>query len=291
MTQPFSLKTVGGMSRSRSSVSRAYPLAGRSRSRRRLALDHTEGAITSETEALVEPEPPIEEQLQEHVVPFRNIHAAEGFQEIKRMLDGYQPITWVFTGDSVTHGGCYTAGHRSYTELFSERIRWELRRYLDVVINTGVAGEKSDGLLRNLEWRALRFNPDITSIMIGLNDASQGAGGAAAFASNLRQTIDRLGEGGGLVVLHTPHRISRKRHMELQGIGEYVKVIRNIANDLKIPCIDHWAHWEQMCQTRNQLKKWLSSDALHPGVEGHREIARLTFHEMGIFDSRSPTCH
>ena len=279
------------MSRSRSSVSRAYPLAGRSRSRRRLALDHAEAVIESTPRAEAEQTAATAENEQERVVPFRHIHAGEGFQEIKRMLDGYQPLTWVFTGDSVTHGGRYTAGHRSYTELFSERIRWELRRYLDVVINTGVAGEKSEGLLRNLEWHALRFKPDITSVMIGMNDASQGASGCAGFESNLRQVIDQISEGGSSVILHTPHRISRKHHVELQSIGNYVRVIRKIAGDLKIPCVDHWAHWEQMCQTHSALKKWLSSDALHPGIEGHLELARLTFHEMGIFDTHSPTCH
>ena len=42
------------------------------------------------------------------------------------LADKKQPITWLFTGDSITHVAKHTGGYRSYPELFSERIRWEL---------------------------------------------------------------------------------------------------------------------------------------------------------------------
>ena len=42
-------------------------------------------------------------------------------------------LTWLFTGDSVTAGDQHTYGRRDYTELFAERIRYELGRISDTV--------------------------------------------------------------------------------------------------------------------------------------------------------------
>ena len=92
-------------------------------------------------------------------------HASQALGFISGLVAGTQPVTWVFAGDSITHGALYTEGWRSFPEHFAERIRWELRRSQDVVINTGVFGEKSAGLLANLEARALRFLPDTDSIL------------------------------------------------------------------------------------------------------------------------------
>jgi hypothetical protein len=78
---------------------------------------------------------------------------------IHRLLQDAAPITWVFTGDSITHGALYTEAQRSYPEHFSERVRWELRRFQDVVINTGVCNERAEGLLAALDARILRFRP------------------------------------------------------------------------------------------------------------------------------------
>ncbi len=79
--------------------------------------------------------------------------------EVTRRLNEAASTTWVFTGDSITHGALYTEGWRSYPEHFAERVRWELRRFQDVVINTGVIGEGSARLLANLDARVLRFAP------------------------------------------------------------------------------------------------------------------------------------
>ncbi len=59
----------------------------------------------------------------------------------------------------------HTLGWRSYSELFGERIRWELKRMRDIVINTGVSGDNTDGILADLDWRVLHLKPDVVSLM------------------------------------------------------------------------------------------------------------------------------
>jgi acyl-CoA thioesterase I len=63
------------------------------------------------------------------------------FQPLKNLLANKEPIIWVFTGDSITHGALHTFGWRSYVEHFAERVRFEMRRMTDVVINTGISGD------------------------------------------------------------------------------------------------------------------------------------------------------
>src|SRR6478609_7274434 len=44
----------------------------------------------------------------------------------KAIADKEHPLKWVFTGDSITQGAKHTLGYRSYPEIFSERIRFEM---------------------------------------------------------------------------------------------------------------------------------------------------------------------
>src|SRR5688572_4256077 len=86
----------------------------------------------------------------------KRLEATAGLAGIKQLVAAKEPITWVFTGDSITHGALHTKGWRSYPEHFAERVRWEMRRMRDVVINTGISGDRSGGLLADLDWRVLR---------------------------------------------------------------------------------------------------------------------------------------
>src|SRR5206468_2375866 len=82
-------------------------------------------------------------------------------QKIQSLVRSPEPVTWVFTGDSITHGAHHTFGWRSYPEHFAERVRWELRRYRDVVINTGVSGDTIKGVAADVDHRVLRFRPNV----------------------------------------------------------------------------------------------------------------------------------
>lgn len=55
-------------------------------------------------------------------------------ERIKKLLRSDDPLTWVFYGDSITHGLSHTFGHRDYAELFAERVRYELGRAMDIII-------------------------------------------------------------------------------------------------------------------------------------------------------------
>jgi lysophospholipase L1-like esterase len=211
-------------------------------------------------------------------------------QSIQKLLaDKVHPLTWVLTGDSITHGAKHTHGNRSYVEHFAERVRWELGRPNDIVINTGISGDKAEGILGKFDWRIARFKPDVVSIMIGMNDCTRGPEKRDEFQKNLRDLIHRVRDLGAFPVLHTMNIVEPSATKERGDLSAYVDIVNGIAREEKTILVDHWRHWKTASENQNVLKEWLN-DPIHPNARGHREMAILTFKTLGIFDPKSPTC-
>lgn len=213
-----------------------------------------------------------------------------GLEAIQKLLQGKEPVTWIFTGDSITHGALHTEGWRSYPEHFAERVRWELRRVRDVVINTGISGERTGGLLADLDWRALRFKPNVVSVMIGMNDCAAGPGGRDMFRQNLTAIIERVQAADAQPLLNTPNTIYVENAKNRADLPAYAEIVRELAKQRNLALVDHWTHWEKTKPKQDDLLPWLQDKSIHPGVYGHREFAKLIFRELGIFDPASPTC-
>lgn len=215
---------------------------------------------------------------------------SDGLAAVARLLQGSQPATWVFTGDSITHGALFTEGWRSFPEHFGERVRWELRRFYDVVINTGVCGECSGGLRASLESRVLRFHPDVALVMIGMNDSLAGPDGRSAFRRNLIEILGRTREAGTIPVVQTPNRVHESNARSRADLPAYVDIIRDVACSDDVPLIDHWEHWHNRKPEAEDLLGWLQDQSIHPNYLGHREMARLICRAFGVWDPSSITC-
>jgi acyl-CoA thioesterase I len=209
---------------------------------------------------------------------------------VARLLEGPDPITWVFAGDSITHGALYTEGHRCFVEHFGERVRWELRRFDDMVLNAGVCGERTDGLLAALDRRVLRFRPEVVGLLLGMNDCLAGVRGREPFRRNLRELVGRIRQAGAFPVLQTPNLIYTPNATSRCDLPAYVQIIREESAQLETPLIDHWHDW---CQTHPELGavlRWLQDESIHPNLLGHRAMAQSLFRALGLFDSHSLTC-
>ena len=215
---------------------------------------------------------------------------SEGKLTVTHLLKGTHPLTWVFTGDGCTQGARHTAGARNFAEHFSERIRWELRRFHDVVVNTGVSGDRAVSLVKTLEWRALRFKPDVVLLLTGLNDSAAGIDEVSSFQRGLRSVIGRVQESGAIPVLQTPNLVSAEILKQRPDLPVYVEAIREICYCDDVPLVDHWRHWEFVNAEEQYLLQWLDPAGAHPSAYGHREMLRLLCHEFGIYDGRSPVC-
>lgn len=214
------------------------------------------------------------------------------FQALQKLLANKKPLKWVFSGDSITQGAKHTNGFRAYSEVFSERIRWEMGRGRDVIINTAISGHTSLDILNDYDWRIGQFNPQIVSIMIGTNDANNQKVPLNIFQENLTKLVTKARELGAIPILQTPNIIIEDMAPERAKLSEYVKVICKVSEEHNVVLIDHWQYWKKAMETdsNNEVHtKWLK-DPLHPSGYGHLELARFVFKTLSIFDAKSFTC-
>lgn len=195
--------------------------------------------------------------------------------------------TWVFTGDSITHGLMHTHGWRSYVEHFHERLRGELGRTADCVVNTGVSGNRTTDLIAAFDHRVTRFAPAVVSVMLGTNDATAGEEGIGEFSENLAAIVAAIRATGAQPLLHTPPWIDVTRAETRASLPEYAAAVGRVADQGGVPLVDHYAYWAGIDPAQRQA--WMA-DPFHPNARGHLELARTLLRRLDIFDPASPTC-
>jgi lysophospholipase L1-like esterase len=222
-----------------------------------------------------------------------DVHSDDNGGEIRALLTQPKPVTWLFTGDSVTQGALHTSGCRSYPEHFAERVRWELSRLRDIIINSAVSGGTTGALLKDLEWRIFQFKPHVTSLMMGVNDCVAGPSGRDDFRQNLNKLAEAIEEHRSLPLLHTPNLIHYPDAERRKDLPAYVEIIREVAKQRRILVVDHYSHWLEKVNSakdRDDLLYLLHDGSIHPNQYGHRELANLLFQKLGIYDPASRTC-
>ncbi|MDR1723563.1 MAG: SGNH/GDSL hydrolase family protein [Tannerella sp.] len=212
---------------------------------------------------------------------------------IKSLLDNKTPALWVFTGNSITQGAKHTHGLRSFPEIFEERLRWELGRANDFVINTAISGHTTSNILSGFEPRVSRFKPDVVVLMIGTNDASdKNKIDVDSFENNLALIINNIRNINAIPVLLTPNPIITEKVPERARLEYYVAKILTVSRKFNVILVDNWLVWNTELQEKynGAVFKELLNDPLHPNGQGHKEIAIAIFKELSIFDAGSATC-
>jgi len=206
-----------------------------------------------------------------------------------KIADVETPMIWVITGDSITHGAKWLGLERSYPELIQEHIRWPLGRRRDFVINTGISGERTGGLLADFDWRVSRLNPNVVSIMIGMNDAVAGPDGRKPFEINLREMVRRVRATGAIPMLHSTNSVDKENpgSVSRYDLAAYNQIITQVAQSTATILIDHWSRWHQERPTLPLLREWLG-ESIHPNGAGHRAFAQEFFRTLG-YDYTPPS--
>ena len=226
----------------------------------------------------------------ESMTPASPLYEEEDLLKIKELLANKSPLKWVFCGDSITQGAKHTLGYRSYPEIFGERVRWELGRVRDFVINTAISGNTSRDVLNDFDWRVGQFKPSVVSLMIGTNDVSKKKEiSVTEFKKNNQALIEKIRQGGAIPILQTPNIIITEKANGRERIAEYISVTREIAAERKLILVDHFSHWQNFSRQDEIVTKWLN-DELHPNGKGHIMMAHLLFRKLSIFDSNAFTC-
>jgi lysophospholipase L1-like esterase len=189
--------------------------------------------------------------------------------------------TAITLGDSITKG---VRRGVAATETFAAQLEVALRKHLPgaTVVNVGIGGERTDHALERLETLIAR-QPQLVTIMYGTNDSyidedkTESRISTKAYRVNLLQIVLALRLHGSRAVLMTEPRWSDDASPN--GIGEhpnaqlakYVDVCRDLARELDVPLVDHFAHWGVARANGQNLREW-TTDGCHPNPRGHDEI-------------------
>ncbi len=211
---------------------------------------------------------------------------------IQAMLaDKRTPINWVFTGDSITHALVHTLGERSYAEHFEERVRAEYWRPFDVIIKTGISGDTADGILRTFKRRIGEFNPQVVSVMIGMNDTRRGGSPEKKeeFRLNLTSLVKRIRDIGAVPILHNLNLVDVEKDKLQTHTDEYSAIVDQVAREQGVILVDQHGWWVKNCTTPELRDSWMN-DHIHPNGLGHRHFAIEMFKRLGMYDPNSYTC-
>jgi lysophospholipase L1-like esterase len=204
---------------------------------------------------------------------------------LAKIGDKDKALTWVITGDSITHGAWFTVGARSYPEHLAERVRGEMLRFRDIIINTGVSGEVSTGLLGDFDWRVLRFKPDVVSINLGMNDCARVP--LEQHKKEMGEMITRAKQAGAIVILHATNTVYAE-HGHAGKLPPFIEAVRQLAVEHDVMLVDHYKMFSEAKQG-TEHRTWFA-DAIHPNGLGHAHMAAEMFRVIGIHDAESDTC-
>ncbi|MEU2678476.1 GDSL-type esterase/lipase family protein [Streptomyces sp. NPDC007107] len=211
---------------------------------------------------------------------------------ISTILNSDTPATWLFIGDSITHGALHTNGWRSYPEHWTERVRWELGKpkNRDFVIDSGVSGATSAELTASFAERVTAFSPKVVSIMIGTNDIATAGLGPERYRANLVSLVGsvRALPGSPVPVLQSPNPVDPAVWPGRAALSDYARVMGEVAAQQNVVFVDHHDDW--LTGNGGQVPLSLLNDGLHPNERGHHRIALKMIRDLQIFDSGSRVC-
>lgn len=209
---------------------------------------------------------------------------------LRGLLASGAPLTWVLTGDSITHGLIHTRGSRNYVDHLHELIRGDLGRVHDTVINTAITGWRADLILGDFEGRVARWRPDVVTLLIGTNDCTtewlDPVIEVSAFADSIAEFVQRVRELGAVPVLQTPPPADLSHAPDRARLGEFAQAIRDVAAAEEAILVDqHEAFVAFSAGTGpgNEGTPWgLLDDAFHPSAAGHALLALALAEALGL---------
>lgn len=230
-------------------------------------------AATVDTTANVPPESSLPESAPQ---------TATESDRIKELLDDTMPRTWVFTGDSLNFNSKQAS--RGWIEHLADFITHRLHRRNDIVLNSTVAGTTIKRLREDIEWRVLRFQPDVVSIMPSPDELFQ-SNSEEVPDNPLEELVRFLHDEGCIVVLCTPPFTPEADSASVEAAD----VIRQAARDADAFLVDHYDHWQKTLKRDGTLTPLLDPTGMYPAGKGHRKMARCLLRTLGVGAGKRPT--
>ena len=170
-------------------------------------------------------------------------------------------VTILALGDSLTEG-LGVDSDANYPAQLEASLK-ELGYTNAKVINSGLSGETSTGLVNRLDWVA-QTKPDITILTIGANDAMRGLD-VATIEKNIRTAVKSLQDNGSHVILGG---MSIYDNLGNDYVSAFSDIYPRVAKDMNVPLIPFFLEGVGGDPELNQ------ADAIHPTKEGYQIIVK-----------------
>ncbi len=185
---------------------------------------------------------------------------------------GVEEAKIVCFGDSVTGLYYHTGGQRTYTDMLGIALKQIYPGAKIKMINAGISGHTTVNALARIEKDVLAHNPDLVTVMYGLNDLAK-VKNVDVYKKNLAEIVERCRAIKSEVVLCTPNTVTSTKSRPKEGVVTYCNAVREVASELRVTLCDSHAAFEQF-RKHDQLAWSLTmSDEIHPNMAGHKKIA------------------
>ena len=236
---------------------------------------------------------------------------------MEEIFDLNEDLTWVMTGDSITHNGSWTQGMNSYSE-WMEQYLYMIGRGDDSVINSGWGGADIRDFLYDhetpngngakadpgmgLEQFITKYNPDVVTIKLGMNNRSMSDADFIKYYNMMLEGIYAEGKKNGKipkVIILTPTPMSGENMTNQDQTDEdscwrFQRILQKIANERELLFVDLQTAF---CTTSTQMGGGEyrstfyidpSDGGIHPNAAGHYLIFKTLSKVLGIYDEDLP---
>lgn len=230
-----------------------------------------------------------------------------------------EDLTWVVTGDSITHNTSFTQGMNSYTEWFEKYLNITGRSG-DTMINTAWGGAVIQDFLydedtpnswngaygdpgKGLEQFITRHNPDIITIKLGMNNRSTGDATFLKYYNLMLDSIYAEGKKNGKipkVIIISPTPLSGESEMNqdqtnLDSVWRFQKMLKELAEERDLIFVDFQSAFTSKVTEwgADEFRATFFSDSasdggVHPNAAGQYYMFQTFSKALGVYDEDLP---
>ena len=192
----------------------------------------------------------------------------------------------LFQGDSITDAG---RDHRNYHNMGNGYPKYAAEALSAMFpdtelefINFGISGNRTCQLFDRLYTDGIAFQPDVISILIGINDIWHRYGGGrilttdAQIETNYRAILERLRkETNAKIVILAPYLLEREGAEAMrEDLARLLPIVRRLADEYADVYIPLDQHFEEALKTQPE-PCYYSGDGVHPNQNGAEFIGKL----------------
>jgi len=201
---------------------------------------------------------------------------------ITNNMTATKTLTYVALGDSLSAG----VGADKYEESFPYLLGQYLagNDYQITLKNHSLPGAKTADLLAELLPAAIKDNPDIITLLVGVNDVHGGVSNQE-FADNYEQILKRLTveTKAGIYIINLPRLGANNLLLPPHNYRfdsrtqEFNKIIQELAAKYQIKYIDLYTYTHSLFRKPGAH---YASDLFHPSAEGYKIWADLIYADL-----------